>query len=167
MLASIPAVMAPGVGNCKETVNPHGENIPPAGLTTEPGTNPNSGINDDGFFELNVNAGPSIAWVNITFIDNVTQAEIGTITVTNKTVIDTGLSIFDIKIKYTEANGAAPSIKAMGSNNGNGNGQADAVAYHIKGQNDFDWVAELYFADGTLYSTIGPMTGCLVSPPPR
>jgi hypothetical protein len=55
-LASIGAALmlaAPAqahVAFCKETVNPHGQNVPPAGSTTLPG--PNGGINDDGFYEV-------------------------------------------------------------------------------------------------------------------
>src|SRR5262245_41803106 len=55
-LASIGAallVAAPAqahVAFCKETVNPHGQNVPPAGSTTLPG--PNGGMNDDGFYKV-------------------------------------------------------------------------------------------------------------------
>ncbi len=38
--------------SCEEAVNPHGKNVPPAGSTTEPGTNPKSGKNPDGFYQL-------------------------------------------------------------------------------------------------------------------
>ena len=56
MLASIGAALilaAPAQAHvpfCKETVNPHGQTVPPAGSTTLPG--PNGGINDDGFYKV-------------------------------------------------------------------------------------------------------------------
>ena len=48
------ALLAPPVlaCECEEWVNPHGENVPPAGWSTEPGTNPNSGKNPDGFYRI-------------------------------------------------------------------------------------------------------------------
>ncbi|HEX2359465.1 MAG TPA: hypothetical protein VHH72_06585, partial [Solirubrobacterales bacterium] len=42
------------VAFCEETVNPHGQNVPPAGSTTLPG--PKGGINDDGFYEVGTDA---------------------------------------------------------------------------------------------------------------
>jgi len=49
------------VPSCTETVNPHGQNVPPAGSTTLPG--PRGGINDDGFWARRINGAPSAATV--------------------------------------------------------------------------------------------------------
>lgn len=43
-------VNRPPVAECKETTNPAGTTIPPAGSTTLPG--PQGGQNEDGFYEL-------------------------------------------------------------------------------------------------------------------
>ena len=40
---------------CTETVNPHGQNVPPAGSTTLPG--PNGGQNEDGFYKVGSDTG--------------------------------------------------------------------------------------------------------------
>jgi hypothetical protein len=74
---------------CKEDVNPHGQNVPPAGSTTLPG--PNGGINDDGFYIV------------------------GTDVATSVTLQDTDGNVFGVfpsgtRVKYTEANGATPSV---------------------------------------------------------
>lgn len=106
---------------CLETVNPHGKNVPPAGSTTLPG--PKGGQNEDGFYMLeatdNLDLEPEI-WLTDT----------------------DGSFMFGpfssgTRIKYTEANGAAPSMKKIGSDKG----QAGAVDYHIKGQGDLIVVA--------------------------
>ena len=97
-LASIGAALilaAPAqahVAFCTETVNPHGQNVPPAGSTTLPG--PKGGINDDGFYEVGNNVGTSVI------------------------LQDTDGNVFGVfasgtKVKYTEANGAEPSVKKM------------------------------------------------------
>jgi hypothetical protein len=116
-LASIGAaliVAAPAQAHvpfCVETVNPHGQTVPPAGSTTLPG--PNGGINDDGFYRVGSDAG------------------------TNVTLQDTDGNVFGVfpsgtTVKYTEANGAPVSVKKIGS----ADGQAGAVDFHITGTGD-------------------------------
>jgi hypothetical protein len=96
---------------CQETVNPHGQNVPPAGSTTLPG--PNGGINDDGFYVVGTDVGTDVILSD-----------------TDGNVFGTFLS--GTKVKYTESNGAAPEVKKIGSQNG----QAGAVDFHIKGTGD-------------------------------
>jgi hypothetical protein len=137
-LASIGAVLilaAPAQGHvpfCVETVNPHGQTVPPAGSTTLPG--PNGGINDDGFYKVGTDSGTAV------------------------TLVDTDGNVFGVfpsgtKVKYTEANGAEPSVKKIGSTNG----QAGAVAFHITGTGDLVVVNQ----EGTRRTT------CPVPPPPK
>ena len=137
-LASIGAMLilaAPAqahVAFCTETVNPHGENVPPAGSTTLPG--PRGGINDDGFYEVGTNVGTDVILRD-----------------TDGNVFGTFLS--GTKVKYTESNGAEPSVKKIGS----ANGQAGAVDVHITGTGDLVVVPVV---DGA------PIT-CPVPPPPK
>jgi hypothetical protein len=116
---------------CVETVNPHGQTVPPAGSTTLPG--PNGGINDDGFYRVGSDAG------------------------TDVTLRDTDGNVFGVfpsgtRVKYTEANGATPSVKKIGSENG----QAGAVDFHITGTGDLVVVARE-----------GDSETCPVPPPPK
>ena len=116
---------------CQETVNPHGQNVPPAGSTTLPG--PNGGINDDGFYVVGSDAGTAVI------------------------LSDTDGNVFGTfpsgtKVKYTEANGAEPSVKKIGSENG----QAGAVDFHITGTGDL-----------VVTSVDGRMATCPVPPPPK
>jgi hypothetical protein len=120
------------VAFCTETVNPHGENVPPAGSTTLPG--PRGGINDDGFYKVGTDLG------------------------TDVTLQDTDGNVFGVfpsgtKVKYTEANGAEPEVKKIGSQNG----QAGAVDFHITGTGDLVVVP----VDG------GSSATCPVPPPPK
>jgi hypothetical protein len=112
-------------------VNPHGQNVPPAGSTTLPG--PNGGQNDDGFYKV------------------------GTDVRTAVVLSDTDGNVFGTfpsgtKVKYTEANGAEPSVKKIGSTNG----QAGAVDYHITGTGDL-----------VVTSVEGTSVTCPVPPPPK
>lgn len=122
-----------GGGVCVETVNPHGQNVPPAGSTTLPG--PKGGQNDDGFYQIGSTTGGDVF------------------------VIDTGSgTVFGpypsgTNVKYTEANGATPSEKKIGSTNG----QAGAVLVHITGTGDM----------GVATSPTGTPTLCFVPPPPK
>lgn len=136
-LASIGAALmlaAPAqahVAFCTETVNPHGQTVPPAGSTTLPG--PKGGINDDGFYEVGTDAGTPVI------------------------LQDTDGNVFGqfpsgTKVKYTEANGAEPSVKKIGSESG----QADAVDFHITGTGDLVVVARE-----------GNSVTCPVPPPPK
>jgi hypothetical protein len=123
-----------GEGGCVEYVNPHGAVIPPAGQTA-PGTNPKSGQNPDGFYQIG-SADGSMVYV----IDQGTGTVFGPYP--SGTVI-----------KYTQAVGATPSAKTIGSTNG----QAGAVTVHISGQGD----AGVQSVKG------GPLTICYVPPKPK
>jgi hypothetical protein len=122
-----------GGGVCVETVNPHGQTVPPAGSSTLPG--PRGGQNDDGFYQIGSATGGDVV------------------------VIDTGSgTVFGpypsgTNVKYTEANGATPSEKKIGSTNG----QAGAVLVHITGTGDMG-VQAVGSTDVTL---------CFVPPPPK
>lgn len=97
---------------CTETTNPHGQTTPPAGSTTMPG--PRGGQNEDGFYRLTTNTG-----VGVFVFDDGSGRVFGP--------FPSGT-----KIKYTQAPGATPSQKKIGSTNG----QAGAVKYHITGTGD-------------------------------
>jgi hypothetical protein len=116
---------------CVETVNPHGQTVPPAGSTTLPG--PQGGINDDGFYEVGTDSGTAV------------------------TLMDTDGNVFGVfpsgtKVKYTEANGAEPSVKKIGSETG----QAGAIDFHITGTGDL-----------VVVSQEGNSVTCPVPPPPK
>jgi len=102
-------------GQCVEYVNPHGQNIPPAGLTP-PGTNPNGGENPDGFYLIG----------NTRSSDPVFVTDLGSNTTFGPYPAGT-------VIKYTQATGATPGEQKIGSDNG----QAGAVTVHITGTGDF------------------------------
>lgn len=101
--------------DCKETVNPHGKNVPPAGKTTLPG--PKGGQNEDGFYELF--AEDDSGKVEIFVTDIFGSGPFGPFTSGDK-------------VKITEAPGAVPSSKPIGS----GSGQAEAIAAHITLKSD-------------------------------
>jgi hypothetical protein len=102
-----------GEGGCVEYVNPHGAVIPPAGQTS-PGTNPNSGQNPDGFYQVSSSDG-SMVYV----IDQGSGTVFGPYA--SGTVV-----------KYTQAPGKTASTLKIGSTNG----QAGAVTVHITGTGD-------------------------------
>lgn len=135
---------------CIETVNPHGKNIPPAGSTTLPG--PKGGQNEDGFYELfaedNKDPNPEIFVVVDIGSDNVLGTDDD---------IRFGPYENGTKIKYTEAKGATPSEKKMGSDKG----QAGAIYWHIKGQGDMILMA----IDDS--GNVGSCDCCLVPPKPK
>jgi hypothetical protein len=124
-------VTAPTIA-CEQGTNPHGKTIPPA-----------ANQNPDGFYQLlsedNVDPDPQIF---------VIDSETGMIF---------GPYPSGTTIKWTEANGASPSEKKIGS----GNGQAGAVTVHLKGQGDALVVA--VDASGNVSDAVA----CLVPPPPR
>ena len=105
-------------GQCVEYVNPHGQTIPPAGLTP-PGTNPKGGENPDGFYQI---GDPSDA------------ADVFVIDLGSGTAF--GPYPGGTAIKYTQAPGKTPSEQKIGSTNG----QAGAVLVHITGTGDFQIV---------------------------
>ena len=119
---------------CEETVNPHGQNVPPAGQT-EPGTNPKSGQNPDGFYEIGTTSGEDVVFVE----------DGGSHTIFGPFAPGT-------KIKYTQAPGAEPGEKKIGSENG----EAGAIAAHITGT-----------GDAFVFSGDGVRVPCLVPPPPK
>jgi hypothetical protein len=90
---------------CREGTNPHGK--------TKPGAK-----NEDGFFELYAEDAVDPV-VELYVIDSVSGTEWGPFSV-------------GTQIKYKEAPGAPPSIKKIGSQNG----QAGAVAWQITGNGD-------------------------------
>ncbi|MDP3879247.1 MAG: VWA domain-containing protein [Dehalococcoidales bacterium] len=93
------------VVSCEETVNPHGQTVPPAGSTTLPG--PKGGQNEDGFYKLfaedNCDPDPEI------FVSGFGPFHSGDV------------------VKITEDPDAIPEMKKMGSTKG----QAGAVAAHL------------------------------------
>jgi hypothetical protein len=117
---------------CEETVNPHGQNTPPAGSTTLPG--PRGGQNEDGFYKISSDVGTDVSVVDL-----------GTGTVFGPYPSGT-------VVKYTQAPGATPSAKKIGSDNG----QAGAVEVHITGTGDMG-----------VRSIDGNTISCLVPPPPK
>jgi hypothetical protein len=125
---------------CLETTNPHGQKIPPAG-TTLPGTK--GGQNPDGFYAV-VAADLSDPNPLVYVVDT------GSGTVFGPYASGT-------KIKYTEANGATPGAKKIGSTNG----EAGAVAWHITGTGD----AAVYAVDAS--GNVSARVSCLVPPPPK
>lgn len=118
------------VPSCVESVNPHGQNTPPAGSTTMPG--PRGGQNDDGFYRIGSDVGTDVFVVTggVTF----------------------GPYPSGSVVKYTQAPGATPSAKSIGSTNG----QAGAVIVHITGPDEL-----------VVRSIDGATTTCLVPPPPK
>ena len=102
-------------GQCVEYVNPHGQTIPPAGLTP-PGTNPKGGENPDGFYLIG----------NTSITGSVFVTDLGSGTTFGPYPAGT-------VIKYTQAPGKTPSEQKIGSDTG----QAGAVTVHITGTGDF------------------------------
>lgn len=133
----------PPVVDCTESVNPHGAKIPPAGKSTPPGTNPNSGVNEDGYYHLGATDDSGLP-VDI-FVTNL----LGTFTA--------GPYPSSTTVKITEAPGATPTSKPMGSLSG----AAGAVTAHITLDSD-----ALVFGVDAAGNVSAPIT-CLVPPPPK
>jgi hypothetical protein len=129
------------VVDCAEGTNPHGQHVPPAGHTTLPGSK--GGQNEDGFYRLDakdaVDPNPQI------FV-----ADLGSGTVFGP--FESGTTI-----KYTQAKGATPGQKKIGSTKG----KAGAVAWHIIGNGDLG----LYAVDAS--GNRSDVLSCLVPPPPK
>lgn len=127
----IPDVTAPTVA-CAEGTNPHGRNVPRA-----------TNQNPDGFYLLsaddNVDTDPSI-WV----VDAGSGEVFGP--------YSSGTTV-----KYTQAPGATPGEKPIGSTNG----AAGAVTVHIIGTGDM----QVYATDAS--DNVSTAASCLVPPPPR
>ena len=127
---------------CIETVNPSGKNVPKA-----PGKG-GQGQNQDGFYELTGSDDVSgVEDLEVWLVDTESGVMFGPFAV-------------GTKVKYTEANGTTPRIKAMGANNGGGNGKGSAVDYHIWGNGD----GSLVVIDG---SGNASEAACLVPNPPK
>lgn len=120
----------PPVVACPQTTNPHGSNVPP-------------GRNPDGFFELT-------AWDAVDPNPQIYVLDTGSGTVFGPFPSGT-------MIKYTEAPGAVPAIKPMGSING----KAGAIDWHITGKGD----AAIYGVDAS--GNVSSNIMCLVPPPPK
>lgn len=133
----------PPVVECTESVNPHGEKIPPAGKSTPPGTNPNSGVNEDGYYHLGAKDDSGLP-VDI-FVTNAS----GTFTA--------GPYPSSTTVKITEAPGATPTSKKIGSSTG----AAGAVTAHITLDSD----ALVYGVDAA--GNKSDPVSCLVPPPPK
>ena len=135
---------------CKETYNPAGKNIPPAGSTTLPGSK--GGINEDGFYELCLVLPDSIqvpANLKIRVVDCGSGTEFGP--------FEAGT-----RVKYTEANGATPTIKSMTGENS----KADAVDYQIKGNGDMRLKAVLVDENDNVLKVVAECNCCCPVPPP-
>ncbi|MFC1981386.1 hypothetical protein ACFLVN_03985, partial [Chloroflexota bacterium] len=105
---------------CIETENPHGKNVPPAGKTTLPGSK--GGQNEDGFYQLFAkNACPDTTLPLPKIFISYRGAD-----PTDPTQRFGPFKNGD-RVKITEAPGAAPSSKPIGSSKG----QAGAVIAHI------------------------------------
>jgi hypothetical protein len=118
--------------SCVEGTNPHGKTVPEA-----------TNQNPDGFYLLSaediLDPDPEIFVVDSESGEVFGPFESGT------------------TIKYTEANGAPPGQKTIGSSNG----QAGAVMWHLTGQGDALVVA----VDSS--GNASDAVACLVPPPPR
>jgi hypothetical protein len=162
-----PAAAHPGC--CVQCVNPHGQVIPPAGsadicsLGRLPTANAsNAGFNPDGFFQIGTRGADGVcghgdistvtlfSCTGITFDEETGQFVCGA-----TQPID-GTFASGTVIKFTEANGVGtPTVKPMGSNNGSGNPNGGAVAFHIKASGDL------------LVCSSAGCELCLVPPPPK
>ncbi|MCK5332948.1 MAG: hypothetical protein KAJ24_00405, partial [Candidatus Aenigmarchaeota archaeon] len=120
---------------CVETVNPAGKNVPKAGATRP---NP-QGQNQDGFYELLGKDETGLLKVYV--MDMATGVVFGPYA-------------SGTNIKYTEANGVAPSASdSIG-------GPKSAVDWHIKGQGD----AAVFAVDAN--GVMSRPAFCMVPPPP-
>ena len=129
---------------CVEAVNPHGNNKPKA-----PGEG-DQGQNQDGFYEL-------LAEDNL--VDDCAPLMLYLTDDGSGTVFGP----FDVGtvIKWTEDDDRLPEIAPMGGNNGNGNGQSNAVDWHIWGHGD----GQLTAVDQS--GNVSDPAACLVPPAPQ
>ena len=131
----------PPLAACLPGPNPHGRRIPPAGRSSLPG--PKGGQNEDGFYELM--ARDAVDPSPLVFaIDEGTGHVFGPYPA-------------GTRIKWTQAPGARPTERPMGSSRG----AADAVPWHLRGQGDM-----LVSATDSSGNTSDPLT-CLVPPFPK
>ncbi len=133
----------PPEASCTESVNPHGMTIPPAGSTTLPGSR--GGQNEDGFYRIAAE-------------DAVTpEADLDVFVRDLGSGMVFGPYPSETTIKYTQAPGAKPSAKKIGSPNG----AAGAVTVHIIGTGD----AAVFATDAS--GNVSANATCLVPPPPK
>ncbi|MFC1861384.1 hypothetical protein ACFLYL_03840 [Chloroflexota bacterium] len=141
---------------CVEGVNPSGKNVPPAGWSTLPGRK--GGRNDDGFYQLFYRIPP--CWPTP---DDPIDPSDATIWVGTKELgplfgpYDKG-----VVVKITEAPGAKPTEKKIGSKKG----KAKAVVSHITLPADPMIFLCVKDADDNL-KVIARCGKCLVPPPPK
>ena len=159
----------------EEWVNPHGMNVPPAGWSTLPGENINSGKNPDGFYRIYYEGPYYELKVYFTYVGNEGNPQLfgpfefkaAAPTEAPKHApygAPVGPDVWQVVVKITEAPGAAPSAKMIGSNSGNvnNNGQAGAVDAHITLPADALW--SVYEADGV--TPLDLLQTCILVPPP-
>ncbi len=127
--------------SCREYVNPHGDKIPPAGSTTLPGAK--GGQNEDGYYLLEAS---DDVWPTASI-----DIDVNGLVRPSGSPFRSG----DV-IKYTQADGADPSSKKIGS----ANGEAGAVVAHIVSPGD----AVITATDGSGNSA---SVTCLVPRPPK
>jgi len=149
---------------CMEGPNPHGKNIPPAGWSTLPGSK--GGKNDDGFYYLYAEDDSTPVedlpiYVGLANYDPEAGVfepywALGWDPSTPDIPPTVSLRSGDV-IKVTEALGAKPSYKKIGSIKG----QAGAVTYHITVPNDQDLVIVAVDANGDM-----AISQCILVPPP-
>jgi hypothetical protein len=125
----------PPTAACTPSVNPGGKEPKAPGKGGQ-------GQNQDGFYELSAE---DVVWPADALAIYVVDTGSGTVF---------GPYPVGTNIKYTEANGAPPSEKKMGSG-------SDAVDVHITGTGD----AEVYAVDGS--GNVSESVFCLVPPPPQ
>ena len=130
------ADLTPPEASCPPGTNPHGQKVPPAGQKSP-------GQNEDGFYKL-------VATDVLDPSPDIFVVDAGTGTVFGPFPSGT-------QIKYTQAPGAEPSQKEIGSPTG----EAGAVAYHITGQGDM----QVYAVDDA--GNQSASVSCLVPPPPK
>ncbi len=129
------------VASCLPGPNPHGQTIPPAGSSSLPGAK--GGQNEDGFYQLTafdaVDPDPAIY---------ATDSGSGTVF---------GPFTAGTVVKWTQAPGATPTAKKIGSSTG----AAGAVTWHIIAKGDM----LLYAVDGS--GNASDPISCLVPPAPK
>lgn len=166
----LPVVAAAWHAQCTETWNPHGQNVPPAGRTTEPGTSPRSGQNPDGFYQVGavadlVSLEPASVWL----LDGCGAGYSGHVYDGDPETPGVQPFSFGTTVKYVEANGRAPGQRRMATANKPGepyDGASDWTEWQLWGQGD------LMVCDGAealdAFAHVAPRcVCCYVPPPPR
>ena len=131
----------PPLAACLPGPNPHGEHIPPAGWSSLPGAK--GGQNEDGFYDL--------------MAEDAVDPDPQVFAVDEATGFVFGPYPAGTIVKWTQAPGAPPAEKKMGSDKG----KAGAVDFHLRGQGDM-----LIFAVDASGNASDPLV-CLVPPLPK